>query len=184
VLRDWSEYFFLIGSAAGGLIGLLFVIVTLTAGRERSALERGQKLYMTPIVFHLGGVLLLSGMAIAPPTTPEALALTSGVIALIGLVSGTRIATGISRLPPTTSGGWFDVWWYGIIPAAIYVVLLTAAGGMWLLRGWAVAVMAGALMALLLTSMHLAWDLVTYLAPRRNEPLPLEKSEAGQDHRA
>jgi hypothetical protein len=29
MLRDWGDYFFLTGSAAGGLIGLLFVIVTL-----------------------------------------------------------------------------------------------------------------------------------------------------------
>src|SRR5438067_9889982 len=135
MVRDWSEYFFLIGSAAGGLIGLLFVIVTLTAGRERSAMERGQKLYMTPIVFHLGGVLLLSGMAIAPPTTPRALSLATGAIALIGLISGVRIAMGIGRLPPTTSTGWFDVSWYGIIPAAIYVVLFVAAAGLWLLSG-------------------------------------------------
>ena len=178
MLKDWGDYLFLTGSAAGGLIGLLFVIVTLTAGHERSVIERGQRLYMTPIVVHLGGILLLSGMAIAPPTTPAALALASGAIALIGLVSGCRIAVGIGRLPPTTSGGWFDVWWYGIVPAAFYAVLFAGAAGLWMRSGWGVIAFAGALMALLLNSMHLAWDLVTYLAPRADaKPAPAAENQ-------
>jgi hypothetical protein len=175
MFHGWEEYFFMLGSAAGGLIGLLFVIVTLTAGRDRSAMERGQKLYMTPLVFHLGGVLLLSGSAIAPAMTGPLYALVSGLAGVIGLVSGVRIAAGISRLPPTTSGGWFDIIWYGIVPAAIYLGLLAAAAAIWMGVEGALAGVAAALMALLLTSMHDAWDLITYLAPRADEPLPLEQ---------
>ena len=31
VLKDWETFFFMLGSAGAGLIGLLFVVVTLTA---------------------------------------------------------------------------------------------------------------------------------------------------------
>jgi hypothetical protein len=130
---------------------------------------------MTPIVFHLGGVLALSGMAIAPPTTAPVYAVVSGLVAVIGIVSGVRIAIGISRLPSTTSGGWFDLIWYGLAPAAIYCVLLASAAAMWMGAEWAQVGVAAALMALLLTCMHAAWDLITYLAPRADEPLPLER---------
>ena len=34
--------------AAAGLIGLLFVVVTLTAGFDHAQASRGAKLYMTP----------------------------------------------------------------------------------------------------------------------------------------
>jgi formate/nitrite transporter FocA (FNT family) len=55
----WENYYLLIGSAAGALIGLMFVVVTLTAGRDRDQSERGKHLYTSPIVWHLAVVLLL-----------------------------------------------------------------------------------------------------------------------------
>jgi hypothetical protein len=42
MLEGWKDYFLLVGSAAAALIGLLFVVVTLTAGRELGTVERGQ----------------------------------------------------------------------------------------------------------------------------------------------
>jgi hypothetical protein len=45
-MTGWSDYFFMIGSAAVALIGLMFVVVTLTAGRHRGKLERGKKLFV------------------------------------------------------------------------------------------------------------------------------------------
>jgi len=45
MFEGWSDYFFMIGSSAAALIGLMFVVVTLTAGRDRRDLERGKKLY-------------------------------------------------------------------------------------------------------------------------------------------
>ena len=45
--------------SAGALIGLMFVVVTLTAGRERDQTEHGKHLYTSPIVWHLAVVLPL-----------------------------------------------------------------------------------------------------------------------------
>ena len=39
----------MIGSSAAALIGLMFVVVTLTAGRRRDETERGKHLYTSPI---------------------------------------------------------------------------------------------------------------------------------------
>jgi hypothetical protein len=34
MFQGWDTFFFLIGSSAGALIGLMFVVITLTAGHE------------------------------------------------------------------------------------------------------------------------------------------------------
>ena len=41
MFQGWDNYFFMLGSAGAGLIGLLFVVVTLTAGIDRSRAQRG-----------------------------------------------------------------------------------------------------------------------------------------------
>ena len=169
MFEGWQDYFLLIGSAAAALIGLLFVVATLTVGRELDMIERGQKLYMTPIVFHLGGIVLLSGAAMSPVATPELYALASGAIALIGVLSCLRIAHGIRTGPlgPTSD---YDMVWYGIIPALAYLLLLGASGLLALRPSeLTLAAVAAILMAQLLISIHSAWDLVTYLAPRSQD---------------
>jgi hypothetical protein len=44
MFEGWSEYFFMIGSSAAALIGLMFVVVTLTAGHQSDQVEQGKHL--------------------------------------------------------------------------------------------------------------------------------------------
>ena len=62
MFRDWENLYLLIGSAGGALIGLLFVVASLSSGLERSKALRGSSIYLTPIVFHLGVVLVVSAL--------------------------------------------------------------------------------------------------------------------------
>lgn len=169
MFEGWQDYFLLVGSAAGALIGLLFVVVTLTIGRDLSSIERGQRLYMTPVVFQLGGILLLSGAALAPPVTPTVLGLASATVGLVGIISGLRITIGMRQVAPDASSS-FDTIWYGIVPTAAYTLLLATGCSLLVGFDWALNAFAIMLMAQLLVSMHNAWDLLTYLAPRSNHP--------------
>lgn len=155
----------MIGSSAAALIGLMFVVVTLTAGRDRKDLEPGKKLYTTPIVWHLGVVLVLSGLAEMPVMNERLFGLASGVAALIGLVMGLRISLGIAQAQLATSYTGYDACWYGIAPALIYAALGVSATGLILNHDWALVSAAIAIMALLVVSIHNEWDLVTFLAP-------------------
>jgi cytochrome bd-type quinol oxidase subunit 2 len=166
VFEGWSEYYFMLGSSAAALIGLLFVVATLTAGRDRSTVETGSKLFTTPLVCHFGAIVLLSGAALAPTMPASAYGWASGALALTGILVGVRITIGIYRAPYGVSHDWFDVWWYGIIPVTIYAGLGTAAAAILLAQEWAASALALVLMALLLTTIHNAWDLVTFLVPR------------------
>jgi hypothetical protein len=173
---DWHEYFFMIGSSAAALIGLMFVVVTLTAGSDRRDTERGKHLYTSPIVWHLGVVLLLSGCAIAPTIGPRFFGAIAGAAALLGIAMCCRNAVGIARTRISgAENANFDTWWYGIVPALAYVGLASAAVGALISAAWAASAVAAALMALLLLSIHGEWDLVTFLAPRA--PASAERPE-------
>lgn len=165
-LEPWHDYFFMIGSSAAALIGLMFVVVTLTAGRDRNELERGKKLYTSPIVMHLAVVLVLSGGAIAPPLGADLFGISSAAVGVIGAAICTRNAVGISRTRISGADNTsFDTWWYGVAPALVYAALAAGAAGLLATRAWGVDLVSAAILALLLVSIHAEWDLVTYLAP-------------------
>ena len=171
MFRGWENFYLIVGPAAGALIGLMFVVVTLTAGRERDQTERGKHLYTSPIVWHLAVVLLLSGAAVAPAINAKLFGVLTGGVALLGILMGIRSTIGIARGQLTgPENHLFDTWWYGIIPAVVYIGLAGAAVAV--LRGavWSADAVAGALMALLLVSIHAEWDLVTFLAAIAEPP--------------
>ena len=166
MFKDWSEYFFMLGSSAAALIGLMFVVATLTTGRDTKETEQGKHLYTSPIVWHLGGIVVVSGAAIAPSMSPTWFGAGLAGLALLGTGICVRNAFGIARL--RIAGGSntpFDVWWYGVVPALSSAALAGAAGGILLEASWGESAVAAALMALLLGSIHAEWDLVTFLAP-------------------
>ena len=165
MFEGWENFYLIVGPSAAALIGLMFVVVTLTAGRGRDDTERGKHLYTSPIVWHLAVVLVLSGAAIAPTTGPRLFGIVAGMLALLGIVMGVRSAIGIARYRFSGVDSLFDMWWYGIIPAAVYVGLGGAAGAVLCGCSWSASAVAVALMALLLVSIHAEWDLVTFLAP-------------------
>ena len=70
MFEGWDNFYLMIGPAAVGLIGLLFVVVTLTAGFERSRAIRGQALYLTPTALHFAMVMVISAVAMAPRLGP------------------------------------------------------------------------------------------------------------------
>ena len=170
MFEGWGEFFFMIGSSAAALIGLMFVVVTLTAGRDRQEVERGKHLYTSPIVWHLAVVLTLSGAAIAPTVSATIYGYAAGGLAILGVGLGIRSAVGIARRPGAPNAAGFDMFWYGVAPAIVYVGMAIAALGVFGGAPWATTAVAGDVMALLLVSIHAEWDLVTYLAPGAHPP--------------
>ena len=97
MFKDWSEYFFMLGSSAAALIGLMFVVATLTTGRDTKEAEQGKHLYTSPIVWHLGGIVVVSGAAIAPTITPGWFGMGVAGLSLVGITICTRNAIGIGQ---------------------------------------------------------------------------------------
>lgn len=169
MFKDWGDYFFMLGSSAAALIGLMFVVVTLTAGRNRREVEGGKRLYTSPVVWHLAIIVVVSGATIAPTIGPRFFGASTGAIAGLGIWIGLRSAIGIGRRKFSGTDSGFDMWWYGLVPALIYAGLAAGSAGIFMGKDWGASAVAAGLMALLLVSIHAEWDLVTFLAPRAGQ---------------
>ena len=65
-LAGWENFYVIVGSAAGALIGLQFVVVTLVAESPAQRVAEGVAAFATPAIVHFGVVLLLSAVVSAP----------------------------------------------------------------------------------------------------------------------
>jgi hypothetical protein len=170
---SWGDFFFLIGSAAAGLIGLLFVVVTLTAGVERSQALRGASLYMSPTVGLFGAALFVSALILAPGLPSWLSTLLLAIVSLGGLGFAVRSYRGISSFRPDAEPPhWSDAWFYGVLPGVVYAGLAGGALALGLHAGCAPLALGMMLLALLFVGIRNAWDLVTWLAPQRSDAPP------------
>jgi hypothetical protein len=161
MFHDWENYYLLIGSAAGALIGLMFVVTTLTAGLDASRVSRGAKVYITPIVFHFSVVLIVSAISAVPEIPLPAVGVLLASCAAIGIVYSAATTARLSRTgwedPPARS----DKWFYGILPTIAYLGLAGAAGAVWLASRIASYAVGATMLVLLLIGIRNAWDLAT-----------------------
>ena len=166
--KGWDNFYLMIGSAGAALIGLLFVVMTLTSGFERAKTLRATTIYMTPTAIHFGVVLASSAVALAPRLPTSLAALLFAISALAGLGNAIWACIGIrAGFPGGEPPHWTDFWFYGALPALMYVVLLGTSLALWLRMDWAPLAAGGCLLVLLLLGIRDAWDLVTWMAPRQ-----------------
>src|SRR3954453_12893925 len=66
-LAGWENFYVIVGSSAGALIGLQFVVLTLIADMPaRRGQEQAGAAFATPTIMHFSAVLLLSAVLSAP----------------------------------------------------------------------------------------------------------------------
>src|SRR4249919_3626221 len=167
MFEHWHDFYLMVGSAAAVLIGLIFVVISLMQNRSRSSVLSGSRLYMGPIVLGVSFVLALSAAALTPGLTPEAFAAIAGIIALWGLVRGVMSIAGIYRVRHEVH--WTDLWFYGVVPSALYVALGLVAFAFWKGAPWAETGIAAVITIELLLAIRNEWDLITWIAPRSDE---------------
>jgi len=170
VFAGWDNFYVMLGSSAAALIGLLFVVVTLTAGYETAKASRGATLFMTPTAIDFAVVLATSATALAPSLPVCAIAAVLGGSSLVGGANAIQAFVGIrTRMPGAEPPHWSDAWLYGALPAALYLGLVAAAIALCAGAPGMPPAIAALLLALLLVGIRNAWDLVTWLAPRKKD---------------
>ncbi|WP_372785680.1 hypothetical protein [Phenylobacterium sp.] len=170
MFEGWDSFYLLIGGAAGALIGLLFVVATLTGNVGREQAMRGAQIYMTPTVFHFAVVLVTSALTAVPHLPQEAAAVAVAVLATLGLAYGLNVCWMLrtKRVTPEAPH-WTDFWCYGVWPTTAYLAMLAAAWTLQMRETWAPDALGAVVIALLLLGIRNAWDLVTWLAPTAKE---------------
>ncbi|HMG72200.1 MAG TPA: hypothetical protein VK582_01755 [Pyrinomonadaceae bacterium] len=165
MFNGWDTFFFLVGSSAGALIGLMFVVITLTAGQEPRRVSRGAPVYVTPIVFHFTIVLIVSAISAVPGLPPSVAAVIVGLCATTGLAYSLVTTIRLFRSDwEDPIPGWSDKFFYGILPTMIYVALAVTATAIPFSERKVVFAIGAIVLGLLLLGIRNAWDLATTLA--------------------
>jgi hypothetical protein len=171
-LAEWDSFYIIVGPAAGALIGLQFVVMTLIAERPPLRAADAGAAFATPTIVHFSAILLISAVLRAPWQTIIPAAVVWGVIGLSGLVYTVAVVRRIRK--QTVYRPAFEDWLFHIIlPLPAYAVLaLSSLAAHEYPRESLFAVGAAAVL-LLFTGIHNAWDAVAYMslvdAPRREE---------------
>ena len=161
-LSNWANFYVIVGSSAGALIGLQFVVITLVSTRPiRSGQQLTGDAFATPTIVHFGAVLLLSAIQCAPWAGLEAAALFWGALGLAGIVYEIIVARRMRT--QTLYAPVFEDWLcHAVLPLLAYAALaISACATLWNARGALFAVGTVALL-LLFVGIHNAWDATTY----------------------
>jgi hypothetical protein len=161
-LTEWESFYVIVGSSAGALIGLQFVVMTLIAEMPPLRLAEAGATFATPTIVHFGSALLLSALLSAPW---QAITLAAALWGLLGL-SGAVYAMIIARRMrvQTAYRPLFEDWlFHAVLPLAAYALLVILAfAALYSTREALFGVGAAALL-LLFIGIHNAWDSIAYL---------------------
>jgi hypothetical protein len=162
VLAAWSNFYVIIGSSAAALTGLMFVVITLVAGRPRVTTQDGLATFSTPTVVHFCAALLVSAILAAPWRSLVYPAVLLGLTGLYGVVYVSSLMLRTKRL--TTYRAETEDWvWYSILPLVAYAAVVVVAVLLPTVPA-ALFVLGGAALLLIFVGIHNAWDVVTFLA--------------------
>jgi len=91
-LAEWESFYVIVGSAAGALIGLQFVVMTLLAESPPQRVAEAGPAFATPTIVHFSTALLLSCLLRVPWHGVAIFAVLWGVVGLAGLAYAVVVA--------------------------------------------------------------------------------------------
>src|SRR5258707_14792279 len=119
---EWDSFYVIVGSAAGALIGLQFVVLTLVAERPPLRAAEAGAAFATPTIVHFGTALLLSAVLRAPwqAVTPVA-----ALWSLVGFAGAayTCILTRRMRRQTTYRPVFEDWFFHLLLPLPSYAII-------------------------------------------------------------
>jgi hypothetical protein len=179
-LDRWENFYIIVGSSAGALIGLQFVVITLLADRPIAGADaQATNAFSTPGIIHFGAVLFLSAIVCAPWDGIGVVSIVWGLMSLFGMiytvVIGRRMR-GQTAYKPVLEDWLFHV----LLPLAAYAAMGVAACLAGLHERVVLFIVAAASLLLLFIGIHNAWDIATYhafVAGRKNRKSNQTKPE-------
>ena len=171
----WETFYVIVGSSAGALTGLMFVVIALIAEVRGSA--RQIQAFGTPTVVHLSAVLLLAALLTAPwPAMSFARVSLSafGAAGVVYMVIVLRRARRQADYAPVVEDWLFHI----ILPMVSYLGIFAAAVVLPRRPTLLLFVIGTAAVLLLSVGIHNAWDTVTYIVVQHWEKRPDDRENA------
>ncbi|HEY2956335.1 MAG TPA: hypothetical protein VGK89_13940 [Candidatus Eisenbacteria bacterium] len=165
-LKAWESFYVIVGSSAGALTGLQFVVLTLI-GEAGGIRGRGDSIaaFGSPNVVHFCAALLVAAVLSAPwgGLGPAGVALAvTGAAGVLYSIAVLRRAMRQGDYEPVLE----DWIWHAALPMLAYAALVYA--GLALQRNQAdtLYVVGAAVLLLVFIGIHNAWDTVMYVMTR------------------
>ena len=160
-LTEWNSFYVIVGSSAGALIGLQFVVLTLIANRPVVRTSEAGAAFATPSVVHFGVVLLLSAILSAPWNSLSNAGYLWGLIGLSGVIY-TPIVMRRMRKQNAYQPVFEDWLFHAILPFTAYAILLISALIAHTHEREALFLVGAGSLLLMFIGIHNAWDAVTW----------------------
>lgn len=161
-LAGWDNFFVIVGSSAGALIGLQFVVVALIADiARRPSSGQASAAFATPNIVHFGTVLLISAALTAPWRSIGPAAAVWGLVGLCG-IGYAAIVIRRMRLQTAYRPVFEDWVFHAVLPVLAYATLMGSALVVPTYAYLAMFCVGAATLVLLFTGIHNAWDAATY----------------------
>lgn len=161
-LKDWQNFYVIIGSAAATLTGLMFIVITLIANTRAASSVRLIGAFGTPNVTHFCSALLIAAILSAPWQVLWNVGLLLGLAGLGGSIYVT-IVLRRARLQDEYEPDLEDWLWHTVLPFAAYIAIVIAAIILLSNTTGALFIIAAATLLLIFIGIHNAWDTVAYV---------------------
>lgn len=176
-LRAWESFYVIVGSSAGALTGLQFVVMTLI-GESGPSRGRGDTIsaFGTPNVVHFCAALLVAAILSVPWSSlpPAGIAVAaSGMYGVLYSLVVLRRAQLQQAYRPVLE----DWVWHTILPMVAYAALFVAGLAVTRASTGALLVIGTAVLLLVFIGIHNAWDTVTYVTLAQEERLKREEAK-------
>ena len=184
-LGVWENFYVIVGSSAGALTGLTFIVITIAADAAMpvSATSRlvGLRAFITPTAVHFGAALWLAALMSIPGHTVLSLTLCLAGSGLIGTIYCGYVASLMLDRRFNYTLVLSDWVWSLLLPLLTYLSLLAAA----MLLRWRLAAalytVAGSSLLLVLMGLHNAWDVVVWITTERHAKSALAGEQGGSE---
>ena len=167
LLGAWAGFYVIVGSSAGALTGLQFVVMSITADRV-PARTRGESVaaFGSPNVVHFCVALLVAAILSIPWSVlrPAGIAIAGcGGVGVVYSAIVLRRALRQRGYQPV-----FEDWlWHTILPALAYATMLAAGVALGGNSAAPLFFIGFAALLLVFVGIHNAWDSVTFITSQR-----------------
>jgi hypothetical protein len=173
-LHEWASFYAIIGSAAAALTGLQFVVVALSATRQKLTVAGAAEAlgsFGTPTIMHFCAALLIAALMTTPRQTAGSLGgclIGAGGAGLVyAIVVAARAARQKAYVPVLE-----DWIWHVVLPLLSYLSLLIAAIVMRHAPAESLYGVGASELLFLFIGIHNAWDSAVWIATGAEPPAP------------
>ena len=160
-LAEWESFYIIVGPAAGALIGLQFVVLTLIGERPSMRIAEAGAAFITPMIVHYEIVLLLSALLLAPWHSIAPIAVIWGLVGVVGLVYQSVVVRRLRRQEAYKPG--FEDWlFYVVLPYSSYLLLVLSPFAALAHEREATYAVGAATVLMLFAGIHNSWDSISY----------------------